>query len=78
VLAALVLLETYVSTALFPFHRHTYIAYPGSNGLFLLAVFMSLTLVVIGAVCFVSPKQRKTMRSSKAASGSRKTHSCNG
>jgi hypothetical protein len=56
VLAALVLLETYVSAALFPFHRHTYIAYPGSNGLFLLAVFMSFTLVAIGAVCFVSPK----------------------
>jgi len=56
VLAALVLLETYVSTRLFPFHRHTYIAYPGSNGLFLLAVFMSFTLVAIGAVCFVSPK----------------------
>jgi hypothetical protein len=56
VLVALALLETYVSAALFPFHRHTYMAYPGSNGLFLLAVFMSFTLVAIGAVCFVSPK----------------------
>jgi hypothetical protein len=56
VLAALVLVETYVSAALFPFHRHTYIAYPGSNGVFLLAIFMSFTLVAIGAVCFVSPK----------------------
>ena len=55
-LAALVLLETYVCTALFPYHRHTYIAYPGSDGLFLLAVFMSFTLMAIGAVYFVSPK----------------------
>jgi len=38
------------------FGQFLYIAYPGSNGLFLLAVFMSFTLVAMGAVCFVSPK----------------------
>ena len=55
-LFSLALLEIYVCTTFLPLHRqHTYVTSAISDGLFLLAIFMSFTLVAIGAVCFVSP-----------------------
>jgi uncharacterized membrane protein len=55
-LFSLALLEIYVCTTFLPLHRqHTYATSAISDGLFLLAIFMSFTLVAIGAVCFVSP-----------------------
>jgi nitric oxide reductase large subunit len=49
-------LELYVCAAFMPFHwRGPDLDSPVSGGLFLLAIFMSVTLIALGVVCFVSP-----------------------
>jgi hypothetical protein len=55
-LVLLALLEVYLCVALFPFHRReTYTGSKVNDALFPVAFFLSVVLVAIGTVCFVSP-----------------------
>jgi hypothetical protein len=55
-LFSLALFEIYVCMAFLSFHRQeTYAASMINDGLFFLAIFLSFTLVAIGAICFVLP-----------------------